>query len=182
MAVTLKRKRGAVSYRELSSDDDLSASDGNTTARGRNKSGPSRRSARNRNVDDEDDDSGAASLSDVAPIEHRSHASRTSRVRGRTKVSYKDVSSDDEDPDAGFEFQEQHVMAVRTRPRAMTAQSSQSQQGTSRKVASRRRNIIGAPLKPNVVKQSEQKAVAVIPTDAHRPVSAVSTTIFDCIC
>lgn len=171
MAVTLKRKRGAVSYKEPSSDDDLSESSGyeQTT---RKRTVPTRRSTRRPTADDE-----AASESEHSPPPQPASVklqreSRISRRRGAPKVSYKDVSTDDEDeedPDGDFELEEEQVMTVRTRPRPVAAPVSRSGKtvGTKRS-RSRRKATIGAPLKPNNEGQVEHKTT--IPSDGHKPV------------
>jgi hypothetical protein len=176
MAVTLKRKRGAVSYKEPSSDEDLSESSGyeQTT---RKRTVPSRRSTRRPPADDE-----AASESDHSPPQPapttRQRDSRTSRSRGVPRISYKDVSSDDEnedDPDADFELEEQRVVTVRTRSRPVAAPTSRSEKtGGTKTSRSRRKAAIGAPLKPNNEGQVERKTT--IPSDGHKPVCLLHLT------
>lgn len=172
MAVTLKRKRGAVSYKEPSSDDDLSESSGyeQTT---RKRTVPTRRSTRRPAADDE-----AASESEHSPPPPQpasvklQRESRTSRRRGAPKISYKDVSTDDEDeedPDGDFELEEEQVMTVRTRPRPVAAPVSRSGETVGiKRSRSRRKATIGAPLKPNNESQVERKTT--IPSDGHKPV------------
>ena len=171
MAVTLKRKRGAVSYKEPSSDDDLSESSGyeQTT---RKRTVPTRRSTRRPAADDE-----AASESEHSPPPQPASVklqreSRTSRRRGAPKISYKDVSTDDEDeedPDGDFELEEEQVMTVRTRPRPVAAPVSRSGKTVGiKRSRSRRKATIGAPLKPNNESQVERKTT--IPSDGHKPV------------
>ncbi|CAN9257869.1 unnamed protein product [Alternaria alternata] len=170
MAVTLKRKRGAVSYKEPSSDDDLSESSGyeQTT---RKRTVPTRRSTRRPAADDE-----AASESEHSPPPQPASVklqreSRTSRRRGAPKISYKDVSTDDEDeedPDGDFELEEEQVMTVRTRPRPVAAPVSRSGKTVGiKRSRSRRKATIGAPVKPNNEGQVERKTT--IPSDGHKP-------------
>ncbi|KAI4958120.1 hypothetical protein J4E86_003716 [Alternaria arbusti] len=169
MAVTLKRKRGAVSYKEPSSDEDLSESSGyeQTT---RKRTVPTRRSTRRPPADDE-----AASESDHSPPEpapiRQQRGSRSSRIRGAPRISYKDVSSDEEDeedPDADFELEDERVMTVRTRSRPVAAPSPRPEKiGGTKRSRSRRKAVIGAPLKPNKEVQVERKTT--IPSDGHKP-------------
>ena len=170
MAVTLKRKRGAVSYKEPSSDEDLSESSGyeQTT---RKRTVPTRRSTRRPPADDE-----AASESDHSPPEpapiSQQRGSRSSRIRGAPRISYKDVSSDEEDeedPDADFELEDERVMTVRTRSRPVAAPSPRPEKiGGTKRSRSRRKAVIGAPLKPNKEVQVERKTT--ILSDGHKPV------------
>lgn len=172
MAVTLKRKRGAVSYKEPSSDDDLSESSGYEQTI-RKRTVPTRRSTRRPAADDE-----AASESEhsqpppqLASVKLQPE-SRTSRRRGAPKISYKDVSTDDEDeedPDGDFELEEEQVMTVRTRARPVAAPVSRSGKTVGiKRSRSRRKATIGAPLKPNNESQVERKTT--IPSDGHKPV------------
>jgi hypothetical protein len=178
MAVTLKRKRGAVSYKEPSSDDDMSgSSDQGQSTRTKRNPAPTRRSTRHPHPATVDEESSESehdlSEPESAPAK-RSRASRTSRSRGKRRISYKDASSDEEDeedPDGDFEIQEERVMALRTRSRPTASRSPRPQKVRNAKGKSRRkgRHAIGAPLKPNKEVQPERK-VAVIPTDGHNPV------------
>jgi hypothetical protein len=171
MAVTLKRKRGAVSYKEPSSDEDLSESSGydQTT---RKRTIPTRRSTRRPPADDEAASESERSPPEPAPARHQ-RGSRSSRTRGAPRISYKDVSSgeeDEEDPDADFELEGERVMAVRTRARPVVAPTSRPEKiGGSKRNRSRRKAVIGAPLKPNKEGQVERKTT--IPSDGHKPVS-----------
>jgi hypothetical protein len=181
MAVTLKRKRGAVSYKEPSSDEDVSENSGyeQTT---RKRTVPTRRSTRRPPADDE-----VASESDHPPpraaVTRQPRGSRSSRTRGAPRVSYKDVSSgeeDEEDADADFELEEERVMTVRTRSRPIAAPAAGSDKtGGIKRNGSRRKAAIGAPLKPNTQFQVERKTA--IPSDGHRPVCLLSLVyIYPC--
>ena len=168
MAVTLKRKRGAVSYKEPSSDDDLSESSGyeQTT---RKRTVPTRRSTRRPAADDHGQPPSPPPQPASVKLQRES---RTSRRRGAPKISYKDVSTDDEDeedPDGDFELEEEQVMTVRTRPRPVAAPVSRSGKTVGiKRSRSRRKATIGAPLKPNNESQVERKTT--IPSDGHKPV------------
>jgi hypothetical protein len=178
MAVTLKRKRGAVSYKEPSSDDDISeSSDEGQSSRTKRNTAPTRRSTRRSHaatVDEASSESGHdSSEPEPAPVKFP-RASRASRREGKQRISYKDASSDDEDeedPDGDFEMQEERMMAVRTRSRPTASRSPRPQKVRSTKGRSRRKvaHTIGAPLKPNKEVQPERK-VAAIPTDGRKPV------------
>ncbi|KAH6868772.1 hypothetical protein BKA58DRAFT_441202 [Alternaria rosae] len=169
MAVTLKRKRGTVSYKEPSSDEDLSEGSGSEQTT-RKRTIPTRRSTRRPPADDE-----AASESDHSPPESapikQQRGSRSSRTRGAPRISYKDVSSDEEDeedPDADFELEDERVMTLRTRSRPVAAPSSRPEKiGGTKRSRSRRKAVIGAPLKPNKESQVERKTT--IPSDGHKP-------------
>lgn len=171
MAVTLKRKRGTVSYKEPSSDEDLSEGSGSEQTT-RKRTVLTRRSTRRPPADDE-----AASESDHSPPESaapikQQRGSRSSRTRGAPRISYKDVSSDEEDeedPDADFELEDERVMTLRMRSRPVAAPSPRPEKiGGTKRSRSRRKAVIGAPLKPNKESQVERKTT--IPSDGHKPV------------
>ncbi|KAH7371961.1 hypothetical protein BKA66DRAFT_468937 [Pyrenochaeta sp. MPI-SDFR-AT-0127] len=170
MAVTLKRKRGAVSYKEPSSDEDLSESTDQGHTERRKRATPSRRSTRHRHEEDDEASSQHAGPA-AAPARkppRRSRSSRSSRNRARERISYKDISSDEENPDADFELSEEEVGLLRIKSRPMAVQSPRRQKSQSSKGRPRRKLVIGAPLKPNRAAQGERK-VADIPTDGHVP-------------
>jgi hypothetical protein len=184
MAVTLKRKRGAVSYKEPSSDDEVSeSSDQELPTRTKRTAAPTRRSTRRPPVAEEasSESEHDSSEPEPAPVQHSrasraSGASRASRSRGKRGISYKDASSDEEDeedPDADFEIEEEEelVPAARTRSRPTAPRSPRLHKVRSTKGKSRRRvaHAVGAPLKPNKEVQPERKVEA-IPTDGHNPV------------
>lgn len=175
MAVTLKRRRANVSYREPSSDEDL-ADTSNDEAHSRKKRVvPSRRSARQRPGEVE---SRAASATPEDPST-KPPQRRTQRARARKgrRISYKDISSDeetdvDEDPDADFQTEEEPLVAVsRKNNFAKSRTSSLNHEPQSRKGRSRKPRALGAVLKPNKVPATERK-VAEIPSDGNTPVSS----------
>ncbi|KAJ4369592.1 hypothetical protein N0V83_005354 [Neocucurbitaria cava] len=170
MAVTLKRKRGAVSYKEPSSEEDFSETSGEErTIRRRKRPTPSRRSTRHQQVDDEDESSSQQASPQARPTRNPRNVPRTSRSHGRQKISYKDISSDEEedDPDADFEVEE--VQTPRKTARAAAVRSPRPPRSLDSKRRQRRKLALGAPLKPNnAVVGSEGKA-AEIPTDGHKP-------------
>jgi hypothetical protein len=175
MAVTLKRRRGTVSYKEPSSDEDLSESSESGGARRRKRPAPSRRSTRHRQDERED----------KAPVEHTSppptstsrprRPGRPSRGHRKRTFSYKDVSSDEEeeedDPDADFEIEEEPTQQPRSKPRRTSRQSPRVHPSPPSKPRGQRKLALGAPLKPNTTFQAESKAVQ-IPTDGHKPALA----------
>jgi hypothetical protein len=172
MAVTLKRKRGAVSYKEPSSDDFLDSSDHERSTR-HTRTGPTRRSARHSQTNEEASSESEHVSPEPAPARKHQAGSRSSRSHGKQRVSYKDVSSDDEeaeDPDADFEMEEAEFAPVRPKRSRQTVprcpHSSKAQKTTGK---SRRKATIGAPLMPNQDAQVERR-VANIPTDGHKPV------------
>lgn len=180
MAVTLKRKRGAVSYKEPSSEEDFSESSGQErAARRKKRAAPSRRSTRHRQQDDDGDDDASSQHAspEALPARKPQNASRASRSRGSRRISYKDISSDEdeEDPDADFEedpdanFEAGGFRAPRLKPQATAVRSPRSPQSSNSKGKPRRKLVLGAPLKPNSTIHAERKA-AEIPTDGHKPV------------
>ncbi|KNG50362.1 hypothetical protein TW65_02897 [Stemphylium lycopersici] len=169
MAVTLKRKRGAVSYKEPSSDDDLSDSSGQERST-QKRTLPTRRSTRRTQAVGEVSSESEHDLPEPAPAQ-RQQPSRNPRGRGRRRISYKDVSSDEDEEgaDADFEVEEERVMAVRTRPQPSAPPSSRAQKTWGAKGSkSRRKAVLGAQLAPNNGTHTETK-VTNIPTDGHMP-------------
>ncbi|EUC33469.1 hypothetical protein COCCADRAFT_96062 [Bipolaris zeicola 26-R-13] len=168
MAVTLKRKRVAVSYKEPSSDDDISeSSDHERTTRKRTV--PSRRSTRRMRAAVQVSSESEHASPGPIPIK-RKQPSRNPRRRGKGAVSYKDISSDEdeEDPDADFEIEEERVMAVRTRSRPNAPPSSEIQKKRGSRDRRTRRAVLGAPLAPNEKAQVGWR-VTDIPTDGSVP-------------
>ncbi|OAL01852.1 hypothetical protein IQ06DRAFT_292652 [Phaeosphaeriaceae sp. SRC1lsM3a] len=169
MAVTLKRKRGAVSYREPSSDEDMSVSEdaGQDEHVRPRRAVPSRRSTRHREP--------SARTTSPLPGKRQHTRPRASRRRERPKVSYKDVSTDDEDneedPDADFEASDNEPP-----PRATKSETSQFPKSRSHKVQDKapskgrspRKRALGAPLKVHDPLRKVQ-AIATIPTDGYKP-------------
>lgn len=151
MAVALKRKRGTVSYREPSSDEDFSESD-SENAPAKKRAVPVRRSARHQSTEAEQ--SSSRPQRQASPAPHKvTDERRALRRRGRRRVSYRDVSSDD-DNDEDFEIEE--VLEQR-QPRAKRTSSTRLQSKQSRKMTrkahgSRLRRTLGAPLKPKTGK------------------------------
>ncbi|KAF2033540.1 hypothetical protein EK21DRAFT_109008 [Setomelanomma holmii] len=162
MAVTLKRKRGAVSYREPDSDEDLAASSEEEEERTQRKQPvASRRSTRRR---------GSSPQESSSAVNRRPAAgSRSSRRQERRKVSYKDVSTDeeDEDPYADFEVSEDEPPPRTKLPRTI-ARSSRTHKTASPKGKSPRKRALGAPLRPNNT-SPRAPAMAAIPTDGKTP-------------
>lgn len=143
MAVTLKRRRGHVSYKDPSSDEEESYdSEQSGQTNERKRAAPSRRSNRH----------AGSSSHRQSPIVRRNAPgnSRSSRRNHRQNISYKDVSTDDEgeDPDADFVMSEDEP-APKARS-STTFQSPRAQKTTKAKGKSPRKLVIGAPLKPNV--------------------------------
>lgn len=164
MAVTLKRKRGAVSYKEPSSDDGLSEeSEPEEQARPKRQA-PSRHSARRREPP-------SASASPVVQRRPATEA-RSTRQRAR-RISYKDVSTDeddedDEDPDADFEVSDDEMPRQPVKRSAPSPRSAKHTKGKGVKNKSPRKLVLGAPREPNEP-HKEQAVAATIPTDGHQP-------------
>jgi hypothetical protein len=165
MAVTLKRKRGAVSYKEPSSDDDLSESSDHAANTRRRQPVPLRQSTRRR-----EPSSGRES---PAVVERRPATTQSggARHRQRRNISYKDVSTDEDgaDPDGDFEVSEQEA-PPRKSPvsRARLPRAARDEKRTSRTSRPSRKVVLGAPLKPNNAPLAAPTA-STIPTDGHRP-------------
>jgi hypothetical protein len=168
MAVTLKRKRGAVSYREPSSDEDIPESSSQEEKVQQKRNAPSRRSARHHES--------PVPLAFRAADRRPATASRSSRRREPRKISYKDASTDDEeeDPDADFQVSEDEsprpakIKAPRPAAGSPKPRSPRPAKRTSSKGKSPRKLIIGAPPKPNNA-SPETALVVPIPTDGYIP-------------
>ncbi|KAL1607466.1 hypothetical protein SLS59_002434 [Nothophoma quercina] len=131
MAPTTKRKRGAVSYKEPSSDEDLSDSSVYERTPRRERPAPSRRSARQQA---HDDDSNQHTTPEPSPAPEPSRRQqKVPRTRRHRKVTYKDISSDEEeDPDADFEFPEEYITRPPQRRAKATAVPSPRPQRSGR--------------------------------------------------
>ncbi|EMD87356.1 hypothetical protein COCHEDRAFT_1144870 [Bipolaris maydis C5] len=168
MAVTLKRKRVAVSYKEPSSDDDLSESS-NHERTTQKRTVPSRRLTRRMRATDQVSSESEHASPEPVPVK-RKQPSRNPQRRGKGAVSYKDISSDEdeEDPDADFEIEQERMMAVRTRSRPSAPPSSKIQKKRAPRDRRTRRAVLGAPLAPNEEAQVGWR-VTDIPTDGCVP-------------
>ncbi|KAL1655013.1 hypothetical protein SLS61_002321 [Didymella pomorum] len=169
MATSTKRKRGAVSYKEPSSDEDLSESSEYEQNSRRKRPAPSRRSTRHRANDDDDDD--PHTLPEPSPAPEPSRRKKEPRTRRHRKVSYKDVSSDDdEDPDADFEVPEEHVRPRQSKVKATAASSPRPQRSgrTRDKARSKQKLVIGRIRKPNRAPDAVPEVTS-IPSDGHKP-------------
>ncbi|KAF1961269.1 hypothetical protein CC80DRAFT_436941 [Byssothecium circinans] len=175
MAVTLKRKRAAVSYREPSSNEDVD-SEAESNSRPKHPA-PMRRSIRQRSPSEEAEPSfsvgrqrGAATAKAAKETSRR----RTALRKEKRRISYKDVSSDDVDEDWGDEDFEMEEEVEQPKPRRRVAASPRAQKSkTSVKnlahsAGSRMRKTLGAPLKPRTTEQAPSTPVK-IPTDGHKP-------------
>ncbi|KAL1602443.1 hypothetical protein SLS60_005859 [Paraconiothyrium brasiliense] len=164
-----KRKRAHVSYREPSSDDDFSNSDVDNPSRRRR---PTRRSTRHQSteVEPEAEASTRHTQPSASPVLARSAASQRTHLRtGKSKVSYREDSTDegsDEDPEADYEPE---VIIVQRKPRSkgISRRSTPRKQSenSSRRIIAPKRRAFGAPLKE---KKAPQPIVAHIPTDGNK--------------
>lgn len=171
MAVSSKRKRGAVSYKELSSDEEISESLGYERSPRRKRSAPARRSTRYRaNDGDDNDDRRTTPEPSSAPDTSRKKR-REPRNRRPHKLSYKDISSDEEeDPDADFEVFADHVQPRQSKVNA-TAEPSPPPQRSSRKIEkgrSKHQLVVGRIRKPNRAPDAASE-IKPIPSDGHKP-------------
>jgi hypothetical protein len=171
MAVTSKRKRGAVSYREPSSDEDMSASSSDveeTSRRRQQRTAPSRRSTRQRQE---------SPVERASPIagKRQATASRVSRRHETHKISYKDVSTDEdveEDPGADSTASDDEppprTKLPKTSNRPSRPRSPRPHKPTHPKGRPHRKLVLGAPLKANEA-SPDAVSTARIPTDGHIP-------------
>lgn len=150
-----KRKRAHVSYREPSSDDDLSNSDSDNPAR---KKPPVRRSTRHQSqqLDPEPEPSTShpAHTHASSPASARSAAHRTRRRKGKRRISYREESTDDDDgEDDGNADYEPHVVEVQRKPRSKQpsrrSTPRQQLQTASNKTRGYKKRAFGAPLEEN---------------------------------
>ncbi|KAF2688714.1 hypothetical protein K458DRAFT_293069 [Lentithecium fluviatile CBS 122367] len=170
MAVTLKRKRGAVSYREQSSNEDISDSASDTVSR-RKRTAPVRRSARHQSTGAEPPSRGQRRPpSPHSPATSREMGGRrVLRREGKRQISYRDASSEDD----GDDFRDEDLVGQR-RPSPSTPQPSRphksrkSERKLGRSSGARSQKSLGAPLKPQSTPRSTS-VPAQIPTDGHRP-------------
>ena len=170
MAPTTKRKRGAVSYKEPSSDEDLSDSSVYERTPRRERPAPSRRSARQQA---HDDDSNQHTTPEPSPAPEPSRRQqKVPRTRRHRKVTYKDISSDEEeDPDADFEFPEEYITRPPQRRAKATAVPSPRPQRSGRpkeRGRPKQRLGVGRIRKPNQTPIAAAEVVS-IPTDGHKP-------------
>lgn len=169
MAVTSKRKRHAVSYHEPSSDEDLLESSEYEHVSRKKRAAPSRQSARHQA---RNGDSSPQTTPEPSPAPEPSRKThKDSRTRRHRRVSYKDVSSDEEeDPDADFEVPQEHIRTSQRKARTTGASTSQpSRSGrTKEKGRSKQRLVIGRPRKPNQSTDTVSEAIS-IPSDGHKP-------------
>jgi hypothetical protein len=145
MAVTPKRKRGAVSYKEPSSDisdEDMSTDSGQQQHQQTRtqRVAPQRRSARSRQSEQQ---------SAKRPRQQTFRTDRNAtddsiKLRGRSNISYRDLSTDEEESDGDFEVEEVIAPPRTTRTRT-TVLSSRSRR--EKKVGSRVHKPLGAPMK-----------------------------------
>jgi hypothetical protein len=167
MAATLKRKRGAVSYRDPSSDEDGTESSGEEEQPRQQRAAPARRSTRHPAPAEQRGSSSTARYRNTMP--------RVSRRGKASKISYKDISTDDEeeqDPDADFQASDDEPPR-RTKTRETSARSPKHRariphKDTKSNGKSPRKLVIGAPRKANEALPIAT-TVAAIPTDGHKP-------------
>lgn len=158
MAVTLKRKRVAVSYREPSSDDDAldSAVDAGLS---RKRAAPVRRSARHRSTGTDQPCPRQDRVSPTQPATPSTTANSRHRPRRGVNgpVSYRDASSEDEDrvedkEEDDFEVEAEPMLVLHRRPARTDAapakgKNRSSERGSRRRPGRSPRKALGAPLK-----------------------------------
>jgi len=145
-----KRKRAHVSYREPSSDLDLSDSDIDNSSR---RKRPTRRSARHHSteVEAEAEPSTRQPQRTASPILARSAAAkRILRTKGKRKFSYRDESTDEgseEDGEADYEPEEVVVQKPRSNAHSRRSTPSKRSENTVRRTTGPKKRAFGAPLK-----------------------------------
>jgi hypothetical protein len=163
MAVTVKRKRERVSYKEPSTDEDISDNSELGQSASKKHTAPSRRSARHQPTHDEPSSREPSPAASPAP-ELPTALPRDLRRRRRRRISYKDVSSDaEEDWNADFE-----APAERASPRVVRGRPPVPPRSGKSRGRSGQRLALGGKLKPNETPQAVSQPAA-IPTDGHRP-------------
>ncbi|KAF2016494.1 hypothetical protein BU24DRAFT_433461 [Aaosphaeria arxii CBS 175.79] len=170
MAITLKRKRDAVSYKEPSSDEDFSDEPQSSHAPTRQRTTPRRTNTRQHSS--AADDASVRPSTSNRTSHARSSAPRSKNVnlRGRQNISYRESSSDD---DWDEDYQEEvEVTTPRRAPRVQPKVTPQTNR-TSREISrnkGRQRRSLGAPLKR---RRSPEQAVdapqAAIISDGNIP-------------
>lgn len=169
MTATSKRKRGTVSYKEPSSDEDLSESSVYGQTPRRKRPAPSRRSTRYQTSDDLL--SRHSSLEAPPTPESSRKREKASRTRRHRRVSYKDVSSDEEeeDPDADFEVPGfARPTPRRNKAKAVPFPRPQKSGRPKEKGRPKQRIAIGRVRKPNQAVGAASEAMS-IPSDGIKP-------------
>lgn len=135
-----KRKRDPISYKEPSSDIDLSDDSENGTPSSKRVL-PSRRSARQQISQAESSRHRHRAVSPAPPAaDEPTHESKALSLRRKRKVSYRDVSTDDES-DEDFELEQ--GPESKGQPRALRPGRSPSK----KRARGRPKGVLGAPLK-----------------------------------
>ncbi|KAK3216599.1 hypothetical protein GRF29_1g332622 [Pseudopithomyces chartarum] len=150
-----QRTRTNISYREPSSDEDFSNSDSDNVSR---RKRPTRRSMRHHSTDVDPEPSTAQPVCTTRPAADK----RTSRRTGKRKVSYRDVSTDEDSDHGEADYEPDEQVPVRKKPRI---------QGDSRR-STPHKQLGNGPRKPNkrTIRPLAPQPVAVhIPTDGHKP-------------
>ena len=108
MAATLKRRRATVSYKEPSSDDELSDSYDSDHTPKKRRTAPQRRSTRHQDSQPEQATTDVEQKSSTVTGSPLRKRKAQPRLRRNRKVSYRETSSD-EDSEADFEPEEEIV-------------------------------------------------------------------------
>ncbi|KAF2710829.1 hypothetical protein K504DRAFT_429172 [Pleomassaria siparia CBS 279.74] len=164
MAITLKRKRGAVSYKEPSSDiseeEIPTDSDRDDTPR-RKRTVPQRRSTRSRLIEQSSSSASSRPTRRDAYVVSTS-TSATTKLRGMPKLSYREPITDEEDSDGDEDFELEEVATRQRTPRTRTRATPLPHALKEKKARRRPTNRpFGAPLK----RRSTPQQVAQPPRD-----------------
>ena len=137
-------RRANVSYREPSSDDDFSDSDSDNVSR---RKRPTRRSTRHLSTEVEQEPPAVQPAQTARPAPDK----RTLRRKGKRKVSYRDVSTDEESEDGEADYEPDEVVVAHKKQRIQAdSRPSTSRRGLgngSRKSKKPAMRALGAPLK-----------------------------------
>ncbi|KAF2118926.1 hypothetical protein BDV96DRAFT_568729 [Lophiotrema nucula] len=168
MAINLKRKRVTVSYREPSTDEDLSEDSDSAHIRERIPATPGRRSARHQ-VQVVVPSSSKSSQRPTSRAEAPSTRRNTvARLRKKPVVTYRESSSDDEVDDDYAEEKEEATAPPQRRPRGATAAPSPRAQ-LARRPRGRPKSALGAPIKRRKTLQQTAKIPEPIISDGRIP-------------
>lgn len=139
-----KRKRGIVSYREPSTDEDLSGSD-STHAATKKRALPVRRSARHQSTSPGQASSRPSERIISAPPSPPPRDQRSLRRRTRRNISYRDDSTDDDDNNAEDEWEE---TATQLRQQARKRASPRTRSHPVKKTTRSRALVLNVPPSP----------------------------------
>ncbi|KAF2878365.1 hypothetical protein BDV95DRAFT_478540 [Massariosphaeria phaeospora] len=167
MAVTLKRKRGAVSYKEPSSDEDTSLDSDREGDIPTQRESSQRRSRRHQPAKAEPSTNGRRQNATRAD-ESTTNRTQLSRSRRKTRVSYREASSAD-DSDDDFDQASSAEEATTTRRTLRSKGNTSRRVQKIRTAKSRPKRAFGAALQPQSDLQQALEVPQHIVTDGNIP-------------